>query len=167
MRTSGDVKAVLEAVDGGNLALTALVCSTGDHDLVLDIVQYLRDGLRGVVNRTSLRTGMLIHVSSNSIQMRHMSLPSHVVLLAELLAQRRLRDVRIGPSKRACAGTLTDMIMRRTLEGALKCAFLDLRRELARAVLTLVMLAAVWCVGVSKVARRQLGIIDGVSKLPS
>jgi hypothetical protein len=39
MRTSGDVKAVLETVDGGDLALTALVCSTGNHDLVLDIVQ--------------------------------------------------------------------------------------------------------------------------------
>lgn len=38
MRTSGDVKAVLETVDGGDLALTALVCSTGDHDFVLDIV---------------------------------------------------------------------------------------------------------------------------------
>jgi hypothetical protein len=38
MRTSGDVKAVLEAVDGSDLALTALVCSTGDHDLVLVII---------------------------------------------------------------------------------------------------------------------------------
>jgi hypothetical protein len=88
-----------------------------------------------------------------------MLLPSHVVLLAELLAQRRLRDVRIRPSRCGCAGTLTDMMMRRTLEGAPKCAFLDLRRELARAVLTLVMLAAVWCVGVSRVSRRQLGIV--------
>ena len=65
MRTSGDVKAVLEAVDGGNLALTALVCSTGDHDLILDIVQYVLEWSRGVVNRTSFRTGMLIHVSSS------------------------------------------------------------------------------------------------------
>lgn len=30
-----DVKSVLEAVDGGDLALTALVGSTHDHDLVL------------------------------------------------------------------------------------------------------------------------------------
>jgi hypothetical protein len=35
LRTATDVDAVLEAVDGGDLALTSLVGAAHDHDLVL------------------------------------------------------------------------------------------------------------------------------------
>jgi hypothetical protein len=65
---------------------------------------------------------------------------AHSVLLAELLTQRRLKVVRTCLLQ--CSKTLhTLMMTRRTLLGALKCAFRDLRRELATIALTLVIFA--------------------------
>lgn len=65
---------------------------------------------------------------------------AHSVLLAELLTQRRLKVVRTCPMQ--CSKSLhTLMMTRRTLLGALKCAFRDLRRELATIALTLVIFA--------------------------
>jgi hypothetical protein len=47
VRTAGDVDAVLEAVDGGDLALAALVAAAHDHDLVLRTVSTPRQtGIR-------------------------------------------------------------------------------------------------------------------------
>lgn len=65
---------------------------------------------------------------------------AHSVLLAELLTQRRLKVVRTCPLQ--CSKSLhTLMMTRRTLLGALKCAFRDLRRELATIDWTLVIFA--------------------------
>lgn len=58
-RTSVNVKAVLQAVDRGDLALTALVCSTHDHDLVLALFSMSGRSQNSRV-RTSFRTGMLL-----------------------------------------------------------------------------------------------------------
>lgn len=65
------------------------------------------------------------------------------MLLAELLTQRRLKVVRTCPLQ--CSKSLhTLMMTRRTLLGALKCAFRDLRRELATIDWTLVIFAVGW-----------------------
>jgi hypothetical protein len=67
------------------------------------------------------------------------------VLLAELLAQGRLHS-REKRSRRASSRSRTDIMTRRTLDGAPKCAFRDLRRELDTEVLIFVMAeASLWC----------------------
>lgn len=117
------MEAVLEAVDGGDLALTSLVGAADDHDLVLGKVSIRRNW------GEDLDTYILADGNA-----------AHSVLLAELLTQRRLKVVRTCPMQ--CSKSLhTLMMTRRTLLGALKCAFRDLRRELATIALTLVIFA--------------------------
>lgn len=65
---------------------------------------------------------------------------AHTVLLAELLTQRRLKVVRTCPLHDS-KSLHTLMMTRRALLGALKCAFRDLRRELATIDWTLVIFA--------------------------
>lgn len=65
---------------------------------------------------------------------------AHTVLLAELLTQWRLKVLEHDPSKMFC-NLHTLMMTRRTLLGALKCAFRDLRRELATIDWTLAIVA--------------------------
>jgi hypothetical protein len=55
---------------------------------------------------------------------------AHSVLFAELLTQWRLKMLEL--CMQAVLRLHTLMMTRRTLLGALKCAFRDLRRELAR-----------------------------------
>lgn len=125
MHTAVDVESELETVASADLALTALVRTADDHDLVLEGNQYacsaeaVRWGLR-----TSLRTGMLRAAVSRQFSSHprlRRPVPAHVVLLAELLAQGRLQpsEKAVGASSQ-CSGPLTDMMTRRTLEGASK-----------------------------------------------
>jgi len=87
------------------------------------------------------------HVSAIPMIRWEKPLPSHTVLLAELLAQGRLRSCERRSIELGVMGRLTDMLTRRTLLGAPKWAFRDLRRELERDVLILTMVSAWWCVG--------------------
>jgi hypothetical protein len=59
LRTAVDVDAVLEAVDGGDLALTSLVAAAHDGDFVLRKVSIQMTAGYCVVILTSLRMGML------------------------------------------------------------------------------------------------------------
>ena len=67
------------------------------------------------------------------------------MLFAELLTQWRLKAVRTHPPVPMLLHTL--MMTRRALLGAPKCAFRDLRRELARDPLTVPMLLYCWRFG--------------------
>lgn len=125
IRTAGNVETVLEAVDGLDLALTSLVATADDGDLILQILSTQRNWKRRV-------TYILADGDT-----------AHTVLLAELLTQWRLKIVRTCPSQ--CSKSLhTLMMTRRTLLGALKCAFRDLRRELASCAWTLAIVAVKW-----------------------
>lgn len=80
VRTAVDVKAVLQAVDGGDLALTALVGAADNLDLVLRNVS--KPLVWGVCDTYILADGNA----------------AHTVLFAELLTQWRLKIVRTCPS---------------------------------------------------------------------
>ena len=112
VRTAVDVDAVLQAVDGGDLALTALVGAADDLDLVL----------RNVSKPSSGGTVWYLHPCGWGCCVHRAFRGAPYSVAPEDCQNMSILDV---PS-------LHTLIMtRRTLLGALKCAFRDLRRELA------------------------------------
>jgi hypothetical protein len=112
VRTAVDVDAVLQAVDGGDLALTALVGAADDLDLVL----------RNVSKPSNGGTAWYLHPCGWGCCVHRAFRGAPYSVAPEDCQNMSILDV---PS-------LHTLIMtRRTLLGALKCAFRDLRRELA------------------------------------
>jgi hypothetical protein len=112
VRTAVDVKAVLQAVDGGDLALAALVAAADNLNLILRKVS------------TPLTEGIerYLHPCGWECCVHRAFRGAPYSVAPEDCQNMSILDV---PSLH------TLMMTRRTLLGALKCAFRDLRRELA------------------------------------
>lgn len=129
IRTAVDVDAVLETVDGGDLALTSLVAAADDHDLVLRKVSTQRQLRRLRSDLHPCGRGCCGHRAFRGA-------PYSVAP----------ESVRTCPSMMFC-NLHTLMMTRRALLGAEKCAFRDLRRELATSDWTLAIVAVCDVVG--------------------
>jgi hypothetical protein len=112
VRTAVDVEAVLQAVDGGDLALTSLVGAADDLNLVL----------RNVSKPLDQGTEWYLHPCGWECCVHRAFRGAPYSVAPEGCQNMSILDV---PSLH------TLMMTRRTLLGALKCAFRDLRRELA------------------------------------
>jgi hypothetical protein len=135
VRTSGNVEAVLEAVHGGDLALASLVGAAHDRYLVL----------RKVSTPGSGGEGSDVRLCGRECCAHHAARGAPYSVAPEDVRTCRARILRLH----------TLMMTRRTLLGALKCAFRDLRRELASCVWTLAIVAVVSTVGLGEEVRRR------------
>jgi hypothetical protein len=104
VRTTADVKDVFETVNGGDLALAALVGSAHDHDLVLALFSIRSGATQGSRMRTSFRTGMLLKLAVRlSVEQAKLYLFTLCFSRSSLLSGAYLRQY-ILPTRLPAAG---------------------------------------------------------------